>query len=356
MTDWTRVLVLSLLFPTWVACAAEQQSPPHDASIESDAAAAMDASSELDLGALDGGWVDGHSLDLDVSDGGAVDAGPGDGGVFRCDWSAGPVITGVVALNPLNTDFNETEPFVTADGLTIYFSSSRTGSGDVYTATRASTSAPFGAPTLVPWASGANWETRVELTADGLTAYKAQDASGGRTMSDLWVAQRASPGESFALFQPLMISTASNDVDPHLTADGLHLYFANNGGTGGRFQILASERASSTESFLTSSVVTALADTASENANATLNADETVVVFTSTRLLNVGSTDANIWYSTRASRADAFSAPLPLPATVNNVDVTDYEPFITQDGCEIYFTSTRNAPDDDDLFVALVAR
>jgi hypothetical protein len=52
-------------------------------------------------------------------------------------------------LSELDSTAAEQSPEISSDGLTIYFSTARSGTGQIYTATRASTSDPFGAPTEV---------------------------------------------------------------------------------------------------------------------------------------------------------------------------------------------------------------
>ena len=56
------------------------------------------------------------------------------------EWSA------AVALTELNTDDSEWSPFLLADGRTLLFCSNRLGDEEIFAATRASASAPFGQP------------------------------------------------------------------------------------------------------------------------------------------------------------------------------------------------------------------
>ncbi|HEX4449942.1 MAG TPA: hypothetical protein VH143_03675 [Kofleriaceae bacterium] len=52
-------------------------------------------------------------------------------------------------LSELDSTAADQSPEISTDGLTIYFSTTRGGTGQIYTATRASTSDPFGAPAEV---------------------------------------------------------------------------------------------------------------------------------------------------------------------------------------------------------------
>lgn len=356
-------MTLLLLVTTCFACAVggsdTVDSTAADAAVPD--GGEMDASGN-DASPSDAGSSDAGSLDAGPSDAGSSDAGPSDAevvdasdaGTLRCDWSYPVVVLDVLSLSAeVNSDFNETEPFVTADGLTLYFSSNRTGAGDVYMSTRASVTGDFGTPSLVAWGHSSTRETRFETSADGLTGYLAADLAGGLGGSDLYVSTRVSLAAPFSSFTSLSgLNSAANEFDAHITADGLHLYFSND--TASHSQIFLSTRATTSGAFGPPAVVTQLSDSY-QNANATFTADESVVVFTSTRPITTGATDANIWYSVRGSRGGELIAPQPMPAPVNYASSTEYEPFITQDGCEVYFTSTRHAPDDDDLFVARIA-
>lgn len=288
----------------------------------------------------------------------AIDTGPVfDAGALACRWTSGPIMTSLVQFAGLNTDFNEMEAFLTFDGLRLYFYSNRTGAGDVYMATRASSTDSFLNETLVPWASSALVETRVETSRDELTAVVAAEWAGTEGGSDLWIGSRTDPGSPFDSFTNLSaLNTAGEEVDPHLSADGLRLYFANDQGGApatNKYQILVAERTTTTSEFGAPHVIEELADLEYDNANATLSGDETVVVFTSTRPRTVGgASDANIWYATRASLTTAFGTPVPLPVPINLDSTVDYEPFLSADGCQLIFSSMRNAPGDADLFMA----
>jgi hypothetical protein len=84
------------------------------------------------------------------------------------------------ALNELNSDANDQGPSLSSDQLTIYFSSDRSvpgsqGKFDIWTATRATTSAPFGPAVIVPNINSGADELDVTLSSDGAELFFSSD-------------------------------------------------------------------------------------------------------------------------------------------------------------------------------------
>jgi hypothetical protein len=103
------------------------------------------------------------------------------------------VVTGsspVAAVN--DPTANDGTPVISADGLTLYYSSNRAGAYQVYVATRASTSAAFGAPQAVTEvnapAVGDRWPEYI--SADGCRLYGSGVLSGGGGNFSVWLATR----------------------------------------------------------------------------------------------------------------------------------------------------------------------
>jgi hypothetical protein len=95
----------------------------------------------------------------------------------------------------LNTAEIEGHPMLTADGLTIYWTSTRAdggaqGEGDIWTATRSSTSALFGTPTPVRELNSNRNDSPTWISADGCRIYLATDRIGGPGASDIWEAAK----------------------------------------------------------------------------------------------------------------------------------------------------------------------
>jgi hypothetical protein len=230
-----------------------------------------------------------------------TDAAPsdasGDGVAARCDPTA-PFGTPV----PLNVDTQENDDALSLspDGLVIYFSSSSLNSAnadvyDIYTATRSSTSQPFGQATAI--------------------------------------------GE---------VNTASSqDQEPRISHDGLRLYFASNRtGSDGSYDIFVATRATTLDVFGTPAPVANINSTYAEF-DPFLSADETSIYFQSSQPDGLGSSDI---YVSALGADGTFGAPQAVPG-VNSASA-DRAPVLTQDGLTMYFGSTRNTGTAYDIFVA----
>lgn len=91
--------------------------------------------------------------------------------------------TGAAFGNPVDivaTNTNNADPAVSYDERILVFASSRTGNGDIYYATRASVSDPFGPPVQVPTVNtGGSGDGDPALSADGCTLYFASNRGSG---------------------------------------------------------------------------------------------------------------------------------------------------------------------------------
>lgn len=137
----------------------------------------------------------------------------------------------------LNSGSRDQLPWLSQDELTIAFFSRRGGGdGNMWTATRGSTSANFGLPEeLIELNSSAD-DGRLFITTDGLVAYFSSSRSGGLGGDDIWYAQRSTPQGTFASIQSLIsVNTSNNESDVTLSSDGLEMFFAFSGPGTARF-------------------------------------------------------------------------------------------------------------------------
>jgi hypothetical protein len=122
---------------------------------------------------------------------------------------------------------------ISQDGLTLYFGSNRVGNYDLYQATRATRQSPFGNVTSL--GAGVNTtvlDNKPFVSADGLSVFYHRSAgSGGGTDHQLWSATRSSTLESFANPQnlgPLINGSPLIDTwRPSISADGRTLFFSD---------------------------------------------------------------------------------------------------------------------------------
>jgi hypothetical protein len=86
-------------------------------------------------------------------------------------------------------------PVVSADGLWIYFASSRGGAGaqgelDVWGAHRESLDSPFAAPVAVPELNSPSSDRPSWISNDGCRMYLTSTRPGGLGLLDVWLAER----------------------------------------------------------------------------------------------------------------------------------------------------------------------
>jgi hypothetical protein len=85
-----------------------------------------------------------------------------------------------VMLSVLSSPVDEINPFLSTDGLTVYFSSNRlaTEGHELYVATRSSTTAPFGSPVRINELGTPQNDVDPWVSQDGRTMFFASDRSG----------------------------------------------------------------------------------------------------------------------------------------------------------------------------------
>jgi hypothetical protein len=144
----------------------------------------------------------------------------------------------------LNSDHGDVAPFISPDGLTLFFGSLRPGgfgisevTGDLYMSTRPSIEAIWGSPVnLGPTINTSFHDSEPHLLPDGLVLLFMSDRPDGFGSYDLWMTTRA---DRDAAWRPpvnlgAFINTSSGEGSPALSADLKTLYFASNryGGLG----------------------------------------------------------------------------------------------------------------------------
>lgn len=132
---------------------------------------------------------------------------------------------------PLNSSSADTSPHLSSHGLVAHLASFRTGNWEIFSAARATRSSPWGAPSLEgALAHPSATDSDPFLTADGLSIYFASTRAGGQGSFDLLRSTRHSPTQPWA--PPTFVtevSSSSLEGAPSLTGDDLELYFLTNG-------------------------------------------------------------------------------------------------------------------------------
>lgn len=247
----------------------------------------------------------------------------------------------------LNTQDDERDPWLSEDELIIYYSRNVNGTDpDVLFATRATTADQFDVPIIKTTLNDDNLEdTKVAMISNELIAFVATRRPNGEGEADIWQATRTTGGT--ALFETLTqtnmaaVNDGTNQLDPHVSTDGLRLYLAASSPQ----QISVASRSSTTADFAPPQVIAGIGSVPGD-ADPTLTADERVIIFSSQRT-GLGGTD--LWYATRPERDQPFGEVKALPF---NTAFNDADPHVSGDGCRIYFSSERAVGNDDfDLFI-----
>lgn len=146
---------------------------------------------------------------------------------------------------PVN-DHRVDAPFISADGLILWFASGRPGSrgrNDLWESRRATLDDPFGEPVnLGPAINTADEESTPAITPDGLRLFFSRRTNGDP--ADIFVADRISPAESFGPARPLPgnVNSPEPDFFPRPFANGLGLFIATTGPIPGEQQVRLARR------------------------------------------------------------------------------------------------------------------
>jgi Tol biopolymer transport system component len=193
---------------------------------------------------------------------------------------------------PVNTpDANENGLRLSLDGKSLYFSSNRPGgfgSSDLYVATRQSKNHPWSSPVnLGPLINTEIFEGFPTPSADGNTLYFNRSTTASSPDGDIWITTRLNAEEPWGIPEPLPqpVNGPSGEFAPSISTDGLRLYFA------------------------------------------------------SQRPGNIGFLD--IWMARRTSVTGAWEPAENLGPDVNAPFSVTLAPFISVDGRNLYFMSTR---------------
>jgi hypothetical protein len=265
---------------------------------------------------------------------GSSDASPPPDAPRRCDVDKpfGPA----TPITELNTSALEDGAWLSSDELTIYFSTTRDGSFDIYTATRSS---PTGVWTRITPVAGVNTSDMMErgpvLTPDGLTMYATRQIG-----SDYNLLVSTLTSERFGPFRnEPSLNAMSPDIDDspsQVLADRTILFESNRAGATDLYQATWGTNQEYTEiTMLGGLEYRNDAGERSVDGGPKLTGDKLTLYWTSNRESS-NSEDYNIWVATRPIPSGSFSNPMKLNI---NTDALDSASWISADGCVIYFIS-----------------
>jgi Tol biopolymer transport system component len=244
----------------------------------------------------------------------------------------------------LSSPSAESSPTATADLLEMYFQSDRVGRRgeyDIFVSTRPSPADPWGSPRMVAELSSSFTDESPEIAPDGLTLlFSSERNSNGY---DIYVSTRAS--RSAAWSTPVVVpelSTPSNEQSPALSGSGRRLTLhSDRPGSQGKYDLFESVLGAGGK-WSTPVPIVELNTTVYEGAPQ-LSSDDLVIYFDSNRPGGLGGWD--IWTARRPSVSSPFG-PATNVREVNGARTDDGTPWISADGRYLLFASTLNGDSD----------
>jgi hypothetical protein len=255
-----------------------------------------------------------------------------------------------VNLGPnVNSSSNDAGASISADGLTLYFSSNRPGGAggyDLWCTTRATINDDWGPAENLgqpPNSQYSYWEP--SISSDGLTLYfsdghtpqygnRLPGGLGGQ--GDIWMVTRTSVYDAWG--EPINLGPAINSqnaIHPSISSDSLSLYFqSHRPGALGHCDIMVATRKSTSDSF-GDPVFLRNVNTSGADWTPDISADGLTLLI----MRNPGPPE--IWASTRGTTDDEFGDPIKLQPQVNMPGYTNGIPHLSTDGSTLYFLSDR---------------
>jgi hypothetical protein len=276
--------------------------------------------------------------------------------------------------NVVNTAAGDFQPFISKNGLSLYFSSSRPGGfggSDLYVAHRDSVDDPWGpAQNLGANINTASLEVAPALSPDEHVLFFASDRPGGFGGNDIWMSRRKNKKDDFGWEEPVNLGSAintgptlqngvmvgGNESSPNIFEDDatgvITLYFDSNrfsndpnlgpftddpppGGIHNGNDIYASVLQPD-GTFGPPAPVPNI-NTSSSDRRPTIRRDGLEMIFSSTR---PGSAGSDLWVSTRAFTSEPWSIPVLVIPNVNS-SANDAGPALSFDGKTLFFHSNR---------------
>ncbi|UCG59316.1 MAG: MBL fold metallo-hydrolase [Phycisphaerales bacterium] len=144
----------------------------------------------------------------------------------------------------VNSSYDEGDPSISADSLSLYFSDYTAprpggqGGCDIWVTTRPSTGDRWGEPVnLGSTVNSASNDFHQSISADGLTLFFCSNRSGGLGDYDLYMTRRATTSDPWGEPENLgpTVNTVFQEANPEISYDGSILYFDSTrpGGSGG---------------------------------------------------------------------------------------------------------------------------
>ena len=280
------------------------------------------------------------------------------------DWST-PVNVG----SPINTQWDDNVPVLSADEKTLYFTSTRPPSAneDIWVSKRQNKNAPWGEPVNLEPRINTPYDDRMRsISADGKIILFQSSRTDGQGGTDIWAIVRKNPNNDFGWSEPVNLGPVINTQHNEVAAKYLfneryrngNLVFSSTrpGGFGGP-DIYESEI---TETGFASPINVLELNTGSIESCFWVRDNGLEIIFSSNRPNITGdTTKLDLWVATRSSVYEIWSAPESLGSTMNS-DYVDANPMLASADRMLYFASSRPNPSGPgvnmDIYISTRAR
>lgn len=255
---------------------------------------------------------------------------------------------------------------ISYDGLEMYIESDRSGGHggwDIWVLRRASINDAWGPlENLGPAVNTSKDDQGASISADGLTLYFSSNRPGGYGLSDIWMATRPTKSAPWGPPENLgpLVNSSSSDVGSCISPQGLELYFCSNRPGGyGHADIHVSTRATTKDPWgLPANLGLLVNSPYSENAPC-LSPDGFLLLFSDNCQTGIaprpgGFGGSDMWVTKRASVSDPWEAPINLGPRVNS-SAHELIPVISPDASTLYFTTNSGGVWDNWLAPILAA-
>lgn len=251
-----------------------------------------------------------------------------------------------LSVNSPEADF---DPSISADGLELYFNSYRSGgfgNADIWVATRKTEAGPWGKPVnLGASINSPAHENAPYISADGLSLYFCSDRSGGCGGRDVWVTKRKTRSDPWG--EPVnlgpSVNSAADEHGPSISSDGLSLYFSGlwddlkrSGGLG-QADIWLTTRKTVADPWGKPVNLGATVNSPRMDESPSISDDDLSLYFNSNRPGGQGLMD--VWVTKRKTKSDPWGEPVNLGPSFNSMG-WEGNPDISGDGSTLYFASS----------------
>ena len=239
----------------------------------------------------------------------------------------------------LSSSEDDDDPCLTRDQLEVFFESTRGGNSDLWTSRRVSVNDVWPAPVPVMVVNSSNSEEHPSLTADGLSLYFTSDRNGS---PDLWFSMRADRTSPFGVPAKVpTVNTPNSERMGSLDALDQSLFLSSTRNTAND-QLFEARRSTPSQAWSTPVLVPEVATTAGDPS---VHVDDRGLAM----YLVQGAGNPDLYWTTRTMAGSPWTATVPL--TELNTDAAESDPWLSPDLRTVYFVRG-TAPGTRDLYKA----